>query len=345
MMLYIFPTIDVEGTHGREPFRQMLRGDVGLDEEWGVMLLARLFRKHGVSATFFVDVYEYTFHGEEPMKRVCNELLELGQDVQLHTHPSWRDDPCDFAAVRKMKRERSYRSQEQDFMAKLTRQQQVEVLSEGTNLLEKWTGVRPVAHRSGGYSINEDTVCALQEVGFRVDSSMNAAHGNSKLTWTRNQVVERGGVVELPVTVCNYTVGVRLGGRTFGCYRKMMKTDLEDLTLDEFHRFIRKAHEMDVRVLNLFMHSYSLLKFDYYYRDFQPSRENREKLNLMLEEMVGRDDVVWLSCTEFVQRYEEAPMDFNGSDEVPDILANRHVGWLAMRKLYFKYMDRLGRPE
>ena len=56
-MLTILPTIDTEGTHGSKPFDQMILGKLNnVDEEWGVFKLAKLFYKHDVKATFFVDV-------------------------------------------------------------------------------------------------------------------------------------------------------------------------------------------------------------------------------------------------------------------------------------------------
>ena len=42
-------------------------------------------------ATFFVDVYEYTFWGVERMRDLCRRLQDRGFDVQLHTHPGWRN--------------------------------------------------------------------------------------------------------------------------------------------------------------------------------------------------------------------------------------------------------------
>ena len=62
-MFYIIPTIDVEGVHGQTPFEQMILGRVS-DKEWGIKLLAEIFNKYDVQATFFVDVFEYTLWGK-----------------------------------------------------------------------------------------------------------------------------------------------------------------------------------------------------------------------------------------------------------------------------------------
>ena len=39
-----------------------------------------------------------------------------------------------------------------------------------------------IAHRSGGYSINENTMKALKNVGIKIDSSMQFLHPNCHLT-------------------------------------------------------------------------------------------------------------------------------------------------------------------
>ncbi len=61
-MLTIVPTVDTEGFHGARPFEQYILGEVGgSQEDWGVFRIFDICRGNGVSATFFVDVYESVF--------------------------------------------------------------------------------------------------------------------------------------------------------------------------------------------------------------------------------------------------------------------------------------------
>ena len=39
------PTIDVEGVHGNDPFNQMVLGNIGEKENWGIYKLAKIFSK------------------------------------------------------------------------------------------------------------------------------------------------------------------------------------------------------------------------------------------------------------------------------------------------------------
>ena len=147
-MLTIVPTIDVEGTHGEDPFSQLIIGEIGEPETWGVHRLSQTFQDYGVRATFFVDCYEHTFWGNDKMEEVCQKLVEANQDVQLHTHPAWRDDIHDSPWLRTLKRTDSFFPQELDLMAKLSLSQQVEVLEFGADLIQKWVGYRPEVRRS-----------------------------------------------------------------------------------------------------------------------------------------------------------------------------------------------------
>lgn len=329
-MLTIVPTIDTEGMHGTRPFEQFVLGEVdGSSEQWGTFRIADICARNGAPATFFVDVYEYTFWGRDRFRDLCRRLTDTGFDVQLHTHPGWRDDPHDFPELRRLKREKSFLSQEEDFMAKLTLDQQVEVLRHGMDLIEEWTGARPVAHRSGGYSINADTVSALRQVGIALDSSMHSAHAHSQLTWSRNAIVERDGLLQLPVTLMDYCFRVPGYGVI---YRKSMKTDLDSCTLEELVAYVDAATASGLKLMNLFMHSYSLLAYDQDYTRIGPDPADADKLDRFLAMMARRDDVRVMSCAGVLERYRRSPDEFAGPDFVPGIAANGRIAGFALAK-------------
>ena len=247
-MVVVIPTIDVEGVHGTRPFAQMVLGDIGSEESWGVYRMAEMFQEFGVSATFFVDIYEHTLWGEGPVVDVCEGLLRLGQDVQLHTHPSWRDDPRDSASLRALKRDRCYLPQHQNLMAKLSEAEQVEVLEHGIAFFERWLNTKPVAHRSGGYSIAQSTVRALRKVGIFLDSSMNRATARSEVTWSANRVVESDGFLELPVSVFEYVLRLPPSALGVNAYSKLMAVDIDNCTLDELLWFVDQAQTVSFGV-------------------------------------------------------------------------------------------------
>ena len=318
-MLTVIPTIDVEAVHGKRPFEQLVLGDFGGDKSWGVFRQAEIFSKFGIAATFFVDVYEYTMWGEKPLRDVCRRLIDLGQDVQLHTHPGWRIDDQDSHWLQEHRRDNSYLGPEFDFMAKLSFEQQKQVLEHGIELLEKWTGHRPIAHRSGGYSINQDTIAALSMVGIPVDSSMNCSHSNSTLTWSQNAIIEREGLVELPVTVGEYVANAGVGSVKYPFYRRLMKTDLDIFDTEEFVCYARQALDQDLRLMNLFMHSYSLVDLTKGWSRLNPDPEDAVKLETTIEHLAEMDNIQFMSCKSFYEAYKSQPEIFQGSDSVPEI--------------------------
>jgi hypothetical protein len=243
----------------------------------------------------------------------------MGQDVQLHTHPGWRVDDQDSHWLQEHRKANSYLGPELDFMAKLSFEQQKQVLEHGIELLKKWTGQRPVAHRSGGYSINQDTISALLAVGIPVDSSMNCSHPNSVVTWAQNAIIEKDGLVELPVTVGEYVACAGVGSVRFPFYRRLMKTDLDIFSSEEFICFARQALDQDVRLMNLFMHSYSLIDLTKGWPRLKPDPEDAAKLETTIKDLTEMDGIQFMTCKSFHEAYKRRPEMFKGPDSVPEI--------------------------
>ena len=178
----------------------------------------------------------------------------------------------------------------------------------------------PIAHRSGGYSINADTVEALRAAGIALDSSMNIAHANAQITWSCNAVVAKDGLVELPVTVQDYVL--KLPGLG-DLYRRTAKTDLNTCSLAELVAFVDFGAKNGLVPTNLFMHSYSLLRFDSSTSRSEPCADDAQKLDRFLALMRERGDVRVLNCAQVLDRYRKAPDEFVGSDVVPELMRPR----------------------
>jgi hypothetical protein len=314
-MLTIITTVDTEGFHGDSPFERFILGRVdGAAEDWGVFRILELCRRYSAGVTFFVDVYESLFWGEERFCDLTRRLSDMAADVQLHTHPEFRG-PRDTAgkltaAERIIGIEAQKGERIRGPMTALSYEQQRLFLKAGMDMLVRWTGTMPVAHRAGGYAINEDTVRALRETGISLDSSMNVSHTNSKVTWSRNAVIARDGLVEFPVTVQNYTFGRH--------YARLFKTDLNSCSLGELLAYVDYAVEHGLALMNLFLHSYSLVRFDRSFKWFDPDPAQARKLERFLAIVRRRHDVRLMSCAEALARYRIAPGEFAGTDGVPE---------------------------
>ena len=328
-MLSVIPTVDVEGSHGTEPFEQFALGRID-GAVWGAPAIAAIFREMGVQGTFFVDVYEHTLWGEKPLRQLCEQLVDLGQDVQLHTHPSWRDDWRDDAALRALKRVSSFLPQHLNLMANLTEDQQAQVLEQGAELLQRWIGRPPVAHRSGGYSANNATLRALYRVGIPVDSSANATHLNSRIDKApRNSITRLEGVLEIPVSVVRLNVG--LPGLPLAS--RLVNLDLDDLGAREMWDAARHASQLGMGMITLSAHSYSLLDFDARFRRIRAAPKKAEALRRFLAAVHDAPDMRVLSCAAYYRTLDGEDL-LSASDPVPEIQGSGQFLRLAWGKAY-----------
>lgn len=152
----------------------------------GVMEIARQLQARGWSGTFFLNVYEHTHWGADTLKDIARRLQNLGQDVELHTHPQDAYDRARWG------------------MHQYSLDEQTAIVRDGVRLLESWIGQAVVAHRAGAYSANEDTLTAIERSGILLDSSVFWQNENNhfgSIPFLRNRPTLRGRLLEIPITV------------------------------------------------------------------------------------------------------------------------------------------------
>ena len=166
----VFITFDVECSMGGAwndpsltplPPRLGMMGEYG-DKQLGIPLICDILDKSNLEATFFLEPFnaELGYPGETEPVATC--LAEHGQDIQLHIHPN-------HIHYGQYKAGEEYQMTDQ--MADLSVDKQREMLIAGTELLEKWSGVRPIAFRAGNMGASEDTLLAMKAAGLWIDSS------------------------------------------------------------------------------------------------------------------------------------------------------------------------------
>jgi hypothetical protein len=192
----VFLTVDTEFA-----WRHHARGGDGATvyarsiEPAGVGIAYQLaqLKRHGLKGTFFVDPMPSLLYGAEPFRRVVGDILEAGQEVQLHLHAGW-------TGAHSANRDARAR----DDLSEYGRAEQRDLIAGASDLLQALGAERPMAFRAGSYAANDDTLAALADLGFRYDSSHNgAAHPwPSAIGLDPRQVAPVWrGVTEVPVTV------------------------------------------------------------------------------------------------------------------------------------------------
>jgi peptidoglycan/xylan/chitin deacetylase (PgdA/CDA1 family) len=167
----VFLTFDVECSMGGAwrgngklrpvPPSRAVWGDYG-NGDLGMPLIVEILRQYGLVGTFFVEAFieEQGYPGEA--EQICDYLLDHGQDVQLHIHPNHK-----HFGLKQQGRPYPFT----DYMADLGPGDQLALLQEGSDRIDRWTGRRPVAFRAGNMGASEDTLRQLAAVGIRIDSS------------------------------------------------------------------------------------------------------------------------------------------------------------------------------
>lgn len=303
--LYLIISIDTESSDSPQAisrldlFNPMFEGLTN-QQYWGYKKIIDICDKYHFKATFFVSVFECKKYGEDTLRNVCEEIKGKGHDVQLHTHPIWLG--------------------EKRYMSDHSIEEQTQILSHGKKLLEKWITDIPVAHRAGGYGVDENTLKALAENNFKIDSSHFFQHPNCVLSITNNRVVQQSGVIEVPVTYFIREYKMKTLSNSIIFNRKFVKTDIDSASLNELKEFIKFAKNNDLKIFNLFLHSYSLLKINPSFTQFKQDYSDCDKLDKILDYISNDSEICVISMRDFYEQFIATPETFlNASDAVPTI--------------------------
>jgi peptidoglycan/xylan/chitin deacetylase (PgdA/CDA1 family) len=241
---YIWITIDTESTINW-PITEQLNAEIN-SVKYGISSIIDICNKHDMRATFFLNVYEYKVYGEEKMKKIAQYIHHSGHDVQLHTHPEWAYD------------------KKRQALWQYNLQEQIEIIRNGSNLIRKWTGASPVAHRAGGYMADNNTLKALEANNILIDSSYFYSNQSCRISYSDlevNSIKQLENIWEIPVTLYmrnetpNYNV---LDLKPIVRFRKI---DIDWADYNDLESAIFQAQRNGIQVVTLFLHSFSFGDF------------------------------------------------------------------------------------
>jgi hypothetical protein len=242
----ILITIDTEvgekAKSVKDGFDRFILGKKG-NEYYGIKKIVEILDDYNFKGEFFVDVYESKCFGEEGFEKLCKYLHEKGHGVQLHTHPS-------FAYDKKRINMHEYSLDEQ-----------ITIISHGKELIKKWIGEYPIAHRAGNYGADNNTLKALNKNDLKIDSSFYHMLPNCKIkTSTINEPVWSNGVLEVPVTV--FKKYAKIFNIPVIIKSDWVKLDINWLDYRDFTKSIIKLSK-ECKYIMLFLHSFSFVLDDY----------------------------------------------------------------------------------
>ncbi len=316
----IYITVDTEHSIGGT-FADPALKPVGNDKriygrigsrEYGIGLIMDIADRFGLKVTFFVEVFNKYFFGEGETRQVVETILRRGHDVQLHLHPNY----LNFTL------ERPQDLRFSDLTGDYSLERQIEMLREARQTLESYGVPRVTAFRAGCFGANADTLKALAENGFLIDSSYNGAFlGGPCLLpdWGINDMAMCEGIYEFPVTNFQEDAGVRSA--------RPMPLDINGVSFEEMRQVLRACRESGPRHLTVILHSFSFVRaYDVQYRKMRPRKHvirRFEKLCRFLAEN-SRDFAVHAFGN--LQEDELENMLSNRNDRIPTV--PRHLSWL-----------------
>ncbi|MBN2089694.1 polysaccharide deacetylase family protein [candidate division KSB1 bacterium] len=275
MKHYVILTIDTEFSTHKDNFGVWCNMN---GQPYGLTKILEICNEYGVKATFFVDVYQK----ERGIRLACDQILNQGHEVQLHTHPNW------------------YFDRNRQNLSCYNYEEQLQIIALGKKRLVDWTGIVPVVHRAGDFGANLDTLQALQANEIFNDFSYYWKWPDCELSRQinlKNQVSHYKGILEVPVT-CHYMPGPCC----FVNYRLVCLNEPLFLLKHLFQGFKR----IDMRTIVLTLHSFSFINCNerpigkYKRRQiYWPLNQNVHKFHELLKLIKSDPDFECVTAGEF----------------------------------------------
>jgi peptidoglycan/xylan/chitin deacetylase (PgdA/CDA1 family) len=138
-----------------------MMGEYG-KQQLGLPLICDILERSNLKATFFLEPFNAELGWPGETEPVVKYLVNRQQDIQLHVHPN-------HVHYAQYKAGEPYQMTDQ--MADIPVTAQVALLRSGVELLEKWSGIRPIAFRAGNMGASEETLQAMKAAKLWIDSS------------------------------------------------------------------------------------------------------------------------------------------------------------------------------
>lgn len=310
---YVLITVDAEGPPpGAEPIspyygKSLLTEQVNAIDNGGVgcglTAMMDIADRFDAPVTFFLDVTEEKLFGKERMKAIAQYILKRNHDVQLHVDSLFLLDP------------------DRPYLNQYSLEEQTEIIIREADLLEQWTGRRPVGHRAGAYAANADTLSALVTANIPLDSSYFHGKEISELQHiygSRNALSENHGILQVPVTVFEMHEYAQIFGFRLPATVRQKKIDIDSCTEEDLVEALGQAADQDLDVAILFMHSFSFIRnWGAIEQERRADLEDIREFENVLRFIQSRDDLRVASVRNFYQNYRDEKIVVSGHDVVP----------------------------
>jgi len=260
----VFITVDTEHSIGGAFIDSTLKpvgnekrvfGKIG-DQYYGIPLIIDIANRYDIPLTFFLEVLNKYYFGENESREVCRYIIERGHNVQLHLHPNFlnftRPNPGEHHFS--------------DRLCNYDLEKQVELIKEGRELLIQYGAKPPIAFRAGNFAADRNTLEALKRSGFLIDSSFSKNFGNSFPETNHiniNDSFQVEGICEFPVT--NFVESMPFRAKRFKAL------DINGVSFQEMKYVLNQGRTIGLNNITIILHSFSFIKpYDVQYKVIKP---------------------------------------------------------------------------
>ncbi len=275
MKTKLFLTVDTEFSIGGaldDPVRYTPVGEQAVlcqieGKSHGLGFLLDTFKEFGISATFFVEVFNTYLFGDQPMRDLALRIKAAGNDLQLHLHPCWtyfknRD------WVQRLKVDPPT-----DHMNGRSLEQLTEWLNDGIGIFERWGLDRPIALRTASLITDRAVYEAMEGCGLTVSSNIAVGifrpeEPNLQLYSGLHQI---GKVLEACVlTYIDRQIGSHIHHRSL---------TITGASWAETRSLLLRAHASNIESLVILTHPFEFVKYAVPgLTNMYPSRVNQGRL-------------------------------------------------------------------
>lgn len=253
-----------QSPHTRLPVAHPLVYGECAQGQQGLGFMLECFDRFGIRATFFTEMANLRYFGDEPMARVVADLKRAGQDIQLHVHPVWlsfdKDDGWGS-----FPRQDDCAGQAQDYLHR--------VFSYCIEGFTRLTGQAPVAVRTGNLRADRHTYQVLAQLGIGLSSNIaTGVYRPDDLGLQHDSgrhLIE--GVMEVPVTT--YVDSQWLGKP----HKKSLQ--ITSCSWPEMRHLLWQARALGIEQVIILTHPFEFFKSrDPQYRHLRRNRVNQQRL-------------------------------------------------------------------
>jgi peptidoglycan/xylan/chitin deacetylase (PgdA/CDA1 family) len=270
-------TIDVEAHFGENGFDNLILGKIGKNY-FGVPKILNILKKLNINAIFFIDFAAIDKWGIDNYKTLCKQIIDSGNDIQLHLHPT-------------------HLTGGSDFLFDYSFDDQKELIGEVINRYDGILGFKPKAFRAGRYGANDDTINVLSHFDINYDFSYYHNHPWCKISKTSyaNKIVKRANVTMVPVSVIMENLIFK---------KKLTKYDIEYISSFANKMIIKEIVKNPNMFFTLFAHSWSMLnRLDNYSKIEASSMKKNHFYNML--KTLKQNDIKFLSIKDLEIRTQQ----------------------------------------